>query len=157
MEQKILVALDDSSNAMRTVEFITKTFSPTGNYITLFSVLPNTAALCDMNSPELTPYFISQQSIFCQLEEQKKQLVTEALKKAKNFLVKAGFDEKRIKIKIEVKNRGIARDIITEAGSGYSLVIMGRRGLSGVQEFLIGSVSQKVLHGIKDASVLIVN
>lgn len=157
MEQKILVALDDSSNAMRTVEFITKTFSPKGCKITLFSVIPSTAALCDMNSPELTPYFLSQQSIFCQLEDQKKQLINEALKKAKNILVNAGFDEKRIKIKIKPKIKGIARDIIAEASTGYSLVIMGRRGLSGVQEFLLGSVSQKVLHSIKDVSVLIVN
>ncbi len=157
MEQKILVALDDSSNAMRTVEFIIKTFSPKGCKITLFSVLPGTAAICDMNSPELTPYFISQQSIFCQLEDQKKQLITEALKKAKNLLVEAGFDEKRIKIKIKPRNKGIARDIIAEASAKYSLVIMGRRGLSGVKEFLLGSVSQKVLHSIKDVSVLIVN
>jgi nucleotide-binding universal stress UspA family protein len=157
MGQKILVALDDSSNAMRTIEFIAMTFSPSENDITLFSVLPDTAALCDMNSPELTPYFLSQHSNFCQLEAQKKQLVDEALKQAKEVLVKAGFDKDRIHLKVQVKKRGLARDIIQEAHSGYSIVVMGRRGLSGVQEFILGSVSQKVIHGVKDISVLIVN
>ncbi len=33
MGQKILVALDDSSNAMRTIDFITQTFSPSENDI----------------------------------------------------------------------------------------------------------------------------
>ena len=157
MGQKILVALDDSKNAMRTIEFIAKTFSQSVNDITLFSVIPDTAALCDMNSPELTPYFLSQQSNFCQLEEQKKQLVNEALKQAKDILVNAGFDKGRVQLKVQAKKRGIARDIIEEAHSGYSIVVMGRRGLSGVQEFMLGSISQKVIHGVKDVSVLIVN
>lgn len=157
MGQKILVALDDSSNAMRTIEFITVTFSPSENDITLFSVLPDTAALCDMNSPELTPYFLSQHSNFCQLEERKKQLVNEALKQAKGVLVKAGFDKDHIHLKVQVKKRGVARDIIEEAHCGYSIVVMGRRGLSGIKEFMLGSVSQKVIHGVKDISVLIVN
>jgi len=157
MGQKILVALDDSRNAMRTIEFITKTFSPAENDVTLFSVLPDTAALCDMNSPELTPYFLSQQSSFCQLEERKKQLVNEALKQARDILVKAGFDKDLVHLKVQAKKKGIARDIIEEARSGYSIVVMGRRGLSGVQEFMLGSVSQKVIHGVKDISVLVVN
>lgn len=157
MGQKILVALDDSSNAMRTIEFITQTFSPSENDITLFSVLPDTAALCDMNSPELTPFFLSQHSSFSQLEERKKQLVNEALKQAKAVLANAGFDKDRIRLKVQVKKRGIARDIIEEALQGYTIVVMGRRGLSGVQEFILGSVSQKVIHGVKDISVLIVN
>jgi nucleotide-binding universal stress UspA family protein len=157
MGQKILVALDDSINAMRTVEFITMTFSPSEKDITLFSVLPDTAVLCDMNSPELTPFFLSQHSSFSQLEERKRQLVDEALKQAREVLVKAGFEKDRIHLKVQVKKRGIARDIIEEARSGYSIVVMGRRGLSGVQEFILGSVSQKVIHGVKDISVLIVN
>jgi nucleotide-binding universal stress UspA family protein len=157
MGQKILVALDDSRNAMRTIEFIAKTFSQSENELTLFSVLPDTATLCDMNSPELTPYFISQQNSFCQLEEQKKLLIQEALKKAKDILVSAGFSPDRIHMKIQVKKRGIARDIIEEAHSGYAIVVMGKRGLSGVKEFMLGSVSQKVIHGVKDISVVIVN
>ncbi len=33
---------------------------------------------------------------------------------------------------------------------------LGRRGLSGLKKFFLGSVSQKVLHAVKDISVLIV-
>ena len=157
MAQKILVALDDSSNAMRTVEFIAKIFSPSENDITIFSVIPDTAALCDINSPELTPYFLTQHSSFSQLEMQKKQLIEVALKQAKEVLVQSGFDPDRIHLKIQTRIRGIARDIIEEAHEGYGIVVLGRRGLSGVQEFILGSVSQKVIHSIRDISVLIVN
>jgi len=63
MGQKILVAFDDSENAMRAVEFIATSFTKEQE-ITLFSVIPDTAAICDMNSPSLTPYFISKQTEF---------------------------------------------------------------------------------------------
>ncbi|MDF1593640.1 MAG: hypothetical protein P1P89_19200 [Desulfobacterales bacterium] len=71
MGRKILVAFDDSKNAMRAVQFVAESFSPDNN-VTLLSVLQNTAALCEMNSPELTPYFVSQQDSFCVLEDKKK-------------------------------------------------------------------------------------
>ncbi|MBW1763701.1 MAG: universal stress protein, partial [Deltaproteobacteria bacterium] len=53
--------------------------------------------------------------------------------------------------------KGIARDIISEARSGYGTVVIGRRGLSGIEEFFLGSVSQKVLHSLRAISIIIVN
>ena len=156
MEKKILLAIDDSENARRAVEFVAKFFAP-DNKITLFNVIPDTATLCEMNSPELTPYFTSQQSSFCLLEEKKKKLVNEALKKAKRILLDSKFEEKNITIKSEIKKRGIARDIIREAKAGYNVVVMGKRGLSGIKDFILGSVSQKVFNTANDISVLVVD
>jgi nucleotide-binding universal stress UspA family protein len=156
MAKKLLVAFDDSENAMRAVEFVANYFSP-DNKVTLFNVIPDTAALCEMNSPELTPYFTAQQDSFCILEEKKKDLVRNAHQKAKNMLIDAGFEEKNITLKTEVKKSGIARDIVQEAQAGYDAIVLGRRGLSGIKEFILGSVSQKVFTLAKDISVLVVN
>ncbi|MFC1814896.1 universal stress protein [Thermodesulfobacteriota bacterium] len=156
MGRKILVAIDDSKNALRAVEFVADTFTPE-NEITLFSVIQDTATLCEMNSPELTPYFVSQQDSFCVLEDKKKKLMEEASQKAKTFLVDAGFKQENIDTKLSTKKKGVARDIVDEANSGYDIVVLGRRGVSGIKEFLFGSISQKVLHLAKDVSVLIVN
>jgi len=156
MDKKILVAFDDSENAIRVVEFIASLFT-TDTKITLFNVVQNTAALCEMNSPELTPYFISQQHSFCLLEDKKKELVDEALQKAREILLGAGFDKKNITIKSEIIKSGVARDIVKEAQSGYSAIVLGRRGVSGLKEFILGSVSQKVFNSAKDISVLVVN
>ena len=156
MAKKILVGFDDSENAIRAVEFITSTFS-TDNRVTLFSVLQDTAALCDLNSPELTPYFKEQQQSFCTLEEKKKGLVEAALDKAKAMLLTAGFPADKIKTKVNSKSKGVARDIVDEANKGYDLVVLGRRGVSGVREFFFGSVSNKVIQAAKDVSILVVN
>jgi len=155
MEKKILVALDDSENAMRGVEFITKTFTP-NHSVTLFSVIPDTAAACEIFSPELTTYFLSQRDIFCSMQDKKMELANEAINQAKQLLIQAGFPESNISVKVESQKKGVARDIIDEAASGYDIIVIGRRGLSAIKEFFLGSVSQKVIHAAGDVSVVLV-
>ena len=156
MKKKILIAIDDSENAMRAVEFVSKTFT-SDHGVTLFSVIPDTMAICDMNSPELVPYFQAQQENFCLLEDQKRKLMSNSLEKAKNLLIGAGllfignFEIKLVPIKYKNDH------VVEEARKGYTMIVMGRRGLSGIKEFLMGSVSHKVLHLTKNASVLLVN
>jgi nucleotide-binding universal stress UspA family protein len=156
MKKKILVAFDDSDNAMRAVEFVAKSFTP-DHQVTLLSVIPDTAAICDMNSPELTPYFLSQQASFCSLEDKKKDLVGEAMTRAKETLLNAGFGEKNIAVKTQPKKKGVAMDIVREAAAGYGAIVLGRRGISGIKEFFMGSISQKVLNLAKDVSIILVN
>lgn len=156
MGTKILVALDDSENAMRAVEFIAKHFTP-DHEITLFSVLMDTPAICDLQSPELTPYFMSQQKALCAVTDHKKDLLASSQQKASAILRKAGFPDAGIVSRTQLRKRGVARDIIDEARSGYQIVVLGRRGLSSIGEFLLGSVSQKVLHGCKDVTILLVS
>jgi len=156
MSTKILIAFDDSENAMRAVDYVAR-FLAKDSRVTLFSVIPDTAALCGMNSPELTPYFKSQQNAFCVLEDKKKEILTGALLKARALLVTNGFGEKQIRARSEPKKKGIARDIAAEAQLGYDLIVVGRRGMSGIKEFLLGSTSQKILHLAQEVSILIVN
>jgi nucleotide-binding universal stress UspA family protein len=156
MGHKILIAFDESDNARRAVEYIADMF-PRDAEITLFSVLQDSAAICDMNSPELTPYFKSQQNAFCVLEDKKKGLVSNAGQRAMEFLVDNGFQKERISVKIKNKKASVAKDIVEEARSGYDLVVLGRRGLAGIKEYFLGSISQKVLHMAPDVSLLFVN
>lgn len=156
MSKNILIAFDDSENAQRAVEVVAQTFSSKSK-VTLFSVAVDTVALCKMNSPELTPYFKSQQSAFCTMEDKKRELVEEALAKAKEILIENGFGENAIQVKHETMNDGVARDIIRESKEGYDIVVIGRRGTTGIREFFFGSTSQKVLNGVEEASVFIVS
>ncbi|MBW2100674.1 MAG: universal stress protein [Deltaproteobacteria bacterium] len=156
MGKRILVAFDDSENAMRAVEYIADSFKPE-NEIILFSVIPDTATLGGMFDPEFTYYSSSYQEALSEVGEKKKASLEKALQKAKEVLLEAGFEEKNVIIKANIKKVGVARDIINEARSGYDAVVMGRKGISGIKEFFIGSVAQKVLHSVKDVSVLIVD
>lgn len=156
MPAKILVAFDDSENAMRAVAQVARLVDR-GSTVVLFSVIPDTAALCAMNSPELTPYFNAQRDSFCILEEKKREVLSAAQKKAKALLLASGFGDQQVVVRTESRRRGIARDIAAEAKTGYDLVVLGRRGLSGIRELLMGSISQKVLHLVEDVPILIVS
>jgi nucleotide-binding universal stress UspA family protein len=156
MTKKILIAMDDSENAFRAVELVAKSFS-TDNTIVLYSVMMDTAALCNMNSPELSPIFRSQQSNFCALEDKKRELITGAVNRAKDLLMSYGWDSNLIETKIESKKKGVASDILAEADSGYQMIVLGRRGVSGIKEFFLGSTTNKVFSGAKNISVLIAN
>ncbi len=156
MAKKILIAFDDSENAMRAVNFVAAHFTCDCN-ITLMNVLPDTEIICTLQSPELTPYFLEQQAYFCNLENKKKEIVERALQNARAHLIACGFEDHNIRIELKKREQGIARDIIKEANSGqYDLVVLGRKGLSGIKDFLLGSIAQKVLHGVKGVSVLLV-
>ncbi len=156
MVQKVLVGFDESENAMRAVEFVAAHFTP-DHQVTLFSVIPDAAAICNMNSPGLTPYFLEQRDAFCTLEDKKNQFVAQAMERAKERLIKAGFKEEEVMLRSQAQKKGVARDIL-EAASGCDAIVLGRRGLSGLREFIMGSVSQKVLHGAGDEiAIILVN
>lgn len=155
MAKNILISFDDSENAMRAVQFAAGHFLRDAG-ITLFSVMEDTNALCAMNSPELTPYFKAEQKAFCTLEDKKRELVETAIQVARRYLVEAGFDDQKVKVKTKQRSGSVARDIIAEAESGYDVVVIGKKGVSALQDFLFGSVAQKVLQGVKNTAVIAV-
>jgi nucleotide-binding universal stress UspA family protein len=80
------------------------------------------------------------------------------MQKAKKVLVESGFASKNVAVKIRKKKSGIARDILKEAERGkYDTLVIGRRGLSGIKQFLLGSISDKVVKFAKKASVVVVD
>ncbi len=156
MRQKILVAFDDSENAMRAVEHVARHFQQ-DSQVTLFSVIPDYDFKCLMDLTTLNPDQVEfHDSICSDLQNEKKRRVELLQQQAKNILLRSGFDEKNVTLKIDRKSSDVARDIIKEASAGYHTIVMGRRGRSALKEFFLGSISQKVLHAAKDKSVLLV-
>lgn len=81
-----------------------------------------------------------------------------AIEEAKRKLVSAGLDSANIYGKILTNKPSRAGGIIAEAKTGgFGTIVVGRRGLSAVEEFFIGRVSRKVLHMAKKMAVWVVN
>jgi nucleotide-binding universal stress UspA family protein len=142
---------------MKAVNYVARDMEKTGS-VTLFSVLPDATAACGLDGPTLVPLFQKGKQAFCALEEAKKDSVKAFMEKAKETLVKGGFSSKNVAVKTQKKKVGIARDILKEAEKGkYTTLVIGRRGLSGIKQFLLGSVSNKIVQLAKKVSVIVVD
>jgi nucleotide-binding universal stress UspA family protein len=155
MSKKLLVAFDDSENASRGVVFIDNYFSRDVD-ITLLSVIPDTASVCNMNSPSLSHYFRNKQSAFCTIEDMKKQILKDALTSARARLEAAGFARERISTKVVSEKKGVAGAIIEEAGRGYDTLVIGRKGHSALEEFFMGSITYKVMNSVRNVNLVLV-
>ena len=156
MPQKILIALDGSEISSKIVEFSTKNLS-NNSFISLFSVVPNVDLLCELDPPFIKGFAPKQYSDYCRaIQDEKRRLLDETLQAGRQQFLDAGFKAESISTKIEMMKYDVALTIIEEARTGYDLIVLGRRGHSGLKKFLLGSVSQKVLQAVKDISVLIV-
>jgi nucleotide-binding universal stress UspA family protein len=156
MSQQVLIALDGSEISSKIVEFATKILS-INSVITLFSVIPNVDLLCELDPPFIKGFTPKQYPDYCRtIQDEKRRLLEETLQAGRQVFLGAGFKEESMSTKIEVMKYDVALTIIEEARTGYDLIVLGRRGHSGLKKFLFGSVSQKILQAIKDISVLIV-
>jgi nucleotide-binding universal stress UspA family protein len=78
--------------------------------------------------------------------------------KAKEVFTSGGINEKQITNLVPTRMRGIARDIIAEASRGdYNILAFGRRGLSAISEFNLGSRAAKMLQSSRECSLILVN
>lgn len=159
MKKKLLVAVDESENAMKAVEYVAGTMGE-GVQITLYHVLPKAPAKGIEKEKILVghhPVFKEGVDAFRAWIEQRRATMEPVMDKAKRVLTSAGVDQNNIEVKIEQGKEGVARDILNELQQGkYDTVVLGRRGLSGIKAFLLGSVSTKVLHHARGCAVWVV-
>jgi nucleotide-binding universal stress UspA family protein len=145
MEKKLLLAIDGSKNSLMTLDYISHLFQYSPEVkIVLFHVLPSVP-------PVYKEGALKDSMAQKYLEGWKKkhqEAIEKILQGSRKRLVKAGWAEAQIQIRAQEKRIGLARDILFEAEKGlYDAIVIGRRGLSRVEEVFLGSVSNKVIQG----------
>lgn len=128
---KILVPVDGSDGAIKAANYARGIAEKFKSAITLLHVIEHPGYLLSgtNNLPE---------SVIQDMEKNGDQVLAEALNVFADF-------EGRVSTKLDYGHAGIK---ITELSKeySYSLIVMGSRGLSGVKQLLMGSVSNYVLH-----------
>ncbi len=143
MKIKILAVLDGSDQAMNEVRYISHLFPAQRTEVVLFNVnidLPE--SYLDLSRE---PGFGSSMASAKAWSHEVKNNMTKFMEDAKKILTDAGFPSESVKIKIQSKKVGIARDIIKESEKGYSLVVAGRTGASGIKDTIMGNVATKLV------------
>lgn len=160
--KKILLAVDASDNAMRAVEYVGHVTGGCGG----FSV----ELLCIEQLPhrDLHP----DEAAWKKACEATRTGLRAFLDKARDRLVGMGLSPDRITEQYVAscasplgepgpvcsRGAGAVQEILNalDAG-GFGTVVVGRRGVSKAEEFLFGSVSNKIIHSVKDSTVWVVS
>ncbi|MBF0259750.1 MAG: universal stress protein [Desulfamplus sp.] len=150
---KILVALDGSERSMKTVEYLYD-FEPFRNKeIVLFHIFSDVPeSYWDMGK---TPFTRNGAAKIKGWGVQRKITMDEFMERAKSMLISAGYKPEAITINIKVRNKGIARDIIAEAGKGYFALLLRRRGYGALLHMIMGSTTTKIVEKLYATPVLI--
>lgn len=160
--KKILLAVDSSENAMRAVKYVGNIISDSDQFLI--------EILCIERLPprDLFPD-----------EDKWKTACEKTRQESKDFLKKAGKQLCEMNVPAStiseqyvtscaspftdsgpVCSRGttVAQEIMERLKSGgFGTVVIGRRGVSKAEEFLFGSVSNKIIHSAKDCTVWVVS
>jgi nucleotide-binding universal stress UspA family protein len=147
-DNKFLLAIDNSENAIRAVDYVAQVLGGFDVKINLFH------AIRGDQSPHsgIAHLFFPKESL-----EEAESGATAVFEKAKRCFEDAGFASGQITSKLVSGVSSRAEAIIKEAREGdYGTIVLGRRGLSKVQEFLLGRVSNKVINIIRRRAVWIV-
>ena len=139
---KILVAVDGSKSSLNAVKYAAKLAKGlrTQDRITLISVH-------DDHGLRHAQKFVGK----AEIEDYLRAESDEDLKAGRKFLNKEGIDHDAI-----IKQGYVSDEIVKTANSGkFDMVVIGSKGRRGLTDFLLGSVTQKVVTAAKPPVVVV--
>lgn len=142
MEKKVLAAVDDSLHSRNAVRYLADMHSVlTDLRITLFGV-----------QPSLSQYLVDEAKGNARIRKEVERLRRRNREKSeamlaehRDLLLRSGVPESAVRTETRPRSLGVAKDILTVAQEGlFDALVMGRRGLSKLQEMVMGSVTAGV-------------
>ena len=150
--REILVAMDGSPGAMHAVDYVAGLFGGSNKEVILFHAIRR-LGFPFMNSGEANPMKKIEEMFWSEDQDAMEPVFEEA----KARLLKAGFKAVQVRTQIVKGVSSRAASLIEEAKKNvYGTIVVGRTGVSQVDEFNIGRVSNKVIHHAENMAVWII-
>lgn len=143
----ILVPVDDSRQSFETVRYIGKILEPKKIKITLFHVISPVSK--SFEDYQIDPPV--EQTIV--LNKTRKERIENFVEKEAAALHQQGVYPENIKLVIQPRERGIARDILSEALRGYDAIAMGRWRYKAMKNQIMGGTANKIVHNLYNIPV----
>ncbi len=160
--ERFLVALDNTAISLKSIFYLTRVLKGASHtHLTLCHVLPTASPniLTKEEVQRITQIHEEQPRLrglyWLEEDESKMNMIYQ---KASEILLNGGFSPEQISRHFRVHSGEVAPVILDEAKHlDCSTIVLGRRGLSRVREFLWGSVSRSVARLSRDITVWIVD
>lgn len=155
MEKKILVAIDESIYSHNAVHYLSRLFADVEEVT--FHIL----SLAHCSGMTAGKEWLEQDELLNVLrpESRQKYRQCEAVaRKFADFFRQKGVTDNRLTWQVRATTTAVADEIIHHARQGlYDALVIGRRGLSLIQELILGSVSRRILEKCTDVPVWIID
>ncbi len=149
MNHKILIAIDLSENSLKAVDYV--------GAIVACHAAPDITMLNIIKEPsEDTMPDAAKRAAY--LEKTRADTLS-LMEAAAGRLAAHGIPEKQVHLKIQIckKPVSVAELILHEREQGdYGTIVIGRRGMSKKEEFLFGSVSNRIVREAKHCAVWVI-
>ena len=148
VDRNILIAVDDSENSKMALLYVADFL---GGFPGFRAVILNVLSI-----PE-DDYFDTTQEKKKWVES-KKVSASEMLNRYRQILIQSGFPEDKVTTDLSVTTDEPVSTIILDKQEEYNActVVIGRRGKSRHEEFIFGSVSNKVVHKANKCAVWVI-
>ena len=149
-----VVGVDGSEGSMRAVEHLGAMIGHKKEAkAKLVNVVRRLGVQVDLNDPSI-PAPEAEEA----WEKAAQKAAGPSLAKAEKILAQAGVDKTRVDCKVITGALSRAGSLVDEATqAGFGTLVMGRRGLSKIEAFVMGRVTKKALSLTKDKAVWIVH
>jgi len=85
-----------------------------------------------------------------------KEVIDEFLTIACDILTASGFPKEAIFVKTPTMRSGVARDILIESKLNYDILVVGRTGISKIENITLGSVASKLIDAVDHPPIIVV-
>lgn len=152
--KKIMIAVDDSLHSKNAVHYASciSVWVKNLSYV-LFHVQP---MLSQYLKDEARTNFKSLNQLN-RIKAKNMKASHQLLEQYKSQMVQTGIEESQIQIVTHPASLGIAKDILEYALKGqYDALVLGRRGISGLIEYYMGSVSSNIVQNSRVTPIWVV-
>jgi nucleotide-binding universal stress UspA family protein len=155
MEKKLLIAVDASIYSSNTLHYLEKLFAGLANIrIHLLSVIP-------CNPSQVAKEWFDELELMSTLSKEEQKRFASAkrfLKKAVEQLGRNGIAPEQVSTEVKLSAASPAEEILHVARKGlFDALVIGRRGVSKLEELIMGSVSCTVFEKCHDVPIWIVD
>lgn len=147
-EKRILIGVDDSEDSERAVRYVADLLGGLpGFVVTLLHIVPA--------PPD--DYFFSDEDLG-KWVAQRRAAAIGVMENFRSILVRCGFPEDRVAVMIETRYCPSVAECILDVQqkTDSCTIVVGRKNLSRKEEFLFGSISDRILHAGKTCAVWLV-
>lgn len=150
---RILLAIDGSDRSFAAASYLGKVISKQSEIVLFHVVAEVPEAFSDLDADPLTEKENFPLSVW---KTDQEKIIDGFMTVACDILIASGFPKEAISVKTQALRYGVARDILSESHQEYSALVVGRTGISKIEDITLGSVAAKLVEGVSHLPVVVV-